>query len=75
MSAAATRSLAVAGAVPAVAMGMTYLAMANSIGLAMGNAVASQQRGQVIEQATLVLVLAMIIIKGSGASSSSSKRG
>ncbi|MGH8447271.1 MAG: RebB family R body protein [Solimonas sp.] len=64
MSASTSGSLAVAGTVPAAAMGMTYLSMANSIGLAMGNAVASQQRGQVIGQATLVLVLAMVIIKG-----------
>lgn len=64
MSTTAAGSLTTTGMSPAAAMGMTYVAMADSIGMAMGNAVASQQRGQVIEQATLVLVLAMIIKKG-----------
>jgi hypothetical protein len=52
------------GEAPAVAMGMTYVANAASIGLAMENAVAAQQRGQVIGEAALVQVLAMIIAKG-----------
>lgn len=52
------------GEAPATAMGMTYLAMATSIGLAMENAAAAQQRGQVIGEAALVQVLAMIIAKG-----------
>jgi len=56
--------LAVPGLAPALAMDMTYIAMAGSIGLAMGNAVANQQRGQVIAQAALVQVLALIIKKG-----------
>lgn len=52
------------GQAPALAMGMTDLAMADSIGLAMQNAVSTQQRGQVIGQATLAQVLAMILAKG-----------
>ncbi|AGK49421.1 killing trait family protein [Burkholderia thailandensis MSMB121] len=46
-------------------MAMTYLAMADSIGIAMGNAVANQQRGQVIAGAATTQVLALIIAKGS----------
>jgi hypothetical protein len=52
------------GQAPAVAMAMTYVAMADSIALAMGNAVANQQRGQVIANAALVQVLTLILIKG-----------
>jgi len=52
------------GEAPSIAMGMTYVAMANSIGLEMENAVAAQQRGQVIGEAALVQVLALIIAKG-----------
>lgn len=57
-------ALAVPGLAPALAMDMTYLAMAGSIGQAMRNAVANQQRGQVIAQASLTQVLALIILKG-----------
>lgn len=57
-------SLATISVAPAAAMGMTYVAMANSIGLAMGNAAANQQRGQVVAEAALALVLALIIKKG-----------
>ncbi|WP_236861869.1 RebB family R body protein [Burkholderia mayonis] len=46
-------------------MAMTYLAMADSIGIAMSNAVANQQRGQVIADAATTQVLALIIAKGS----------
>nr|WP_197334486.1 RebB family R body protein [Ralstonia syzygii] len=53
---------------PALAMAMTYLAMADSLGLAMGNAVANQQRGQVIAGAATARVLALIIQKGSESS-------
>ncbi len=56
--------LAVPGLAPALAMDMTYLAMAGSIGQAMQNAVANQQRGQVLAQASLAQVLALIILKG-----------
>lgn len=52
------------GLAPSAAMAMTYVAMADSIGLAMGNAVANQQRGQVIANAALVQVLTLILIKG-----------
>lgn len=54
------------GEAPSVAMGMTYLAMANSIGLAMGNAAAAQQRGQLIGETAMVQVVAMILAKGAG---------
>ena len=46
---------------PAAAMSMTYVVMANSIGLAMQNASACQQRGQVLSQAALAEVLGMIL--------------
>lgn len=49
----------------AAAMAMTYLAMADSIGIAMNNAVANQQRGQIIAGAATTQVLALIIAKGS----------
>ena len=49
---------------PAIAMGMSYVAMAHSLGLAMDNAVANQQRGQVLADAALAQVLAMILAKG-----------
>ncbi|WP_230943351.1 RebB family R body protein [Burkholderia cepacia] len=54
-----------AGQGPAFAMAMTYVAMADSLGLAMGNAVANQQRGQVVADAATVQVLALIIKNGS----------
>lgn len=49
---------------PAVAMGMTYMAMADSIALVMGNAAANQQRGQLIAQAAVTQALALILAKG-----------
>ncbi|MBQ1542556.1 hypothetical protein C5708_08925 [Caulobacter sp. CCUG 60055] len=52
------------GLAPSTAMSMTYVSMADSISLAMENAVANQQRGQVIGNAALVQVLALIITKG-----------
>lgn len=45
-------------------MAMTYVAAAQSIGLAMENAVSAQQRGQIVGEATLVQILAIIIAKG-----------
>jgi hypothetical protein len=60
----APATLLAIGEAPAAAMGMTYLATAASLGLAMENATAAQQRGQVIGEAALVQVLAMIIAKG-----------
>jgi hypothetical protein len=53
------------GLAPSVAMGMTYVSMADSIGLEMANAVANQQRGQVVAGAALVQVLTLIIAAGS----------
>jgi hypothetical protein len=55
------------GLAPSVAMGMTYVSMADSMGLAMANAVANQQRGQVVADAATVQVLALIIAAGSTA--------
>lgn len=49
---------------PSFAMSASYLAMADTIGLAMQNAVANQQRGQVTARASLAQVLALIIQKG-----------
>jgi hypothetical protein len=49
------------GLAPSVAMGMTYMATAHSLGLAMANATASQQRGQTVADAALGQVLALII--------------
>lgn len=60
----ASGSALVIGEAPAMAMGMTYVAMADSISLAMSNAVAAQQRGQVLGAAALAQVLVLIIAKG-----------
>lgn len=49
---------------PAMAMGMAYLAMADSIGLAMQNAVSNQQRGQVTAAAAVTQTLVLIIKLG-----------
>jgi hypothetical protein len=49
-------------------MGMTYVAMADSLGLEMANAVANQQRGQVLAGAALAQVLTLIIAAGAAAS-------
>jgi F0F1-type ATP synthase membrane subunit a len=51
---------------PAVAMGLTYIAMANSLGLAMQNAVATQQRAQITASAATTIVMAKIIQCASG---------
>lgn len=66
-SVAASSALAL-GQAPASAMGLCYQAMAHSIGLAMENAVAQQQRGQVIAGAAVTQVLALIITKGTSES-------
>lgn len=60
----AIASAVAVGAAPAVAMGMTYVAMAESIGLVMENAAAAQQRGQIFGEAATVQVVAMIIEAG-----------
>ena len=52
------------GEAPSAAMAMTYIAMANSIGVAMGNAVSAQQRGQLIGEAATVKVVAVIFKLG-----------
>jgi hypothetical protein len=51
-------------AAPAAAMSMTYVVMANSIGIAMQNASANQQRGQVLAQAALSEILGLILVSG-----------
>jgi hypothetical protein len=58
-------SALVVGQAPALAMGLTYVAMADSIALVMSNAAAAQQRGQVLGGAALAQVLVLIIAKGS----------
>jgi hypothetical protein len=63
MPAPADRGIAICLA-PSAAMAMTYIAMAQSIGLAMGNAVAAQQRGQLTGGTATATVVAMIIAKG-----------
>jgi len=50
---------------PAFAMDATYAAMADSIGLAMANAVAHQQNQQALGGAALTRTLALILMKGS----------
>ncbi|MCC4586616.1 RebB family R body protein [Xanthomonas melonis] len=65
---AATGAAMAIGQAPAFAMGATYLALADSIALAMENAVANQQRGQVLADAALTQILALIIQKGATSS-------
>jgi hypothetical protein len=60
----ATVNLLPVGMSPAVSMGMVYIAMANSLSLAMENAVATQQRGQVVAGAATTQVLTLIIAAG-----------
>lgn len=60
----ATASMLDLGLAPATAMGMTYVAMAGTVALAMENAVAAEQRGQVIGEAATVQVVALIIAAG-----------
>nr|WP_267874382.1 RebB family R body protein [Duganella lactea] len=52
------------GLAPSAAMDMTYLAMADSIGLSMQNAVANQQRGQVLATTAMSQTLVLIIKLG-----------
>ena len=47
-----------------MAMGMTYLAMADSMSLSMQNAVANQQRGQATASAAVCQTLVLIIKLG-----------
>lgn len=49
---------------PAAAMGMTYLAAAESIGLVMQNAAHNQQRGQVTAAAAVSQTLVLILKQG-----------
>lgn len=59
-----TISLLTIGEAPAAAMAMTYIAMGRTMALAMENAVAAQQRGQVIGETATVQALAMVIAGG-----------
>ncbi|WP_044559708.1 RebB family R body protein [Azospirillum sp. B4] len=61
----AAASILNVGLAPVMAMGMTHMMMADSIGLVMANASANQQRGQVLAAAALAQVLAMILAEGS----------
>ncbi len=61
---AAGGAAAALGQGPAFAMDMTYVAMADSIGMAMANAVASQQRAQTLGSAALAQVLTLILTQG-----------
>lgn len=49
---------------PSAAMSMTYVSMADSIGLMMANAVTNQQGMQTITNTAVVQVVAMILAKG-----------
>jgi hypothetical protein len=60
IGAASSGGPAVLGWAPAFAMGMTYATMADSLGLAMQNAAANQQRMQVITSAAVMKVVALI---------------
>lgn len=53
-----------AGQAAAVSMGMTYLVMAQTIGMVMSNAVTAQRGMQRIAEASVVTTTAAIISKG-----------
>jgi hypothetical protein len=61
---AATPSAAQVGLAPSASMAMTYIANAQSIGTQMENAVAAQQRGQVLAEAAVANIVAMILAQG-----------
>jgi hypothetical protein len=54
------------GPAAAVAMGLTYLAMAQSIGMVMANAVTAERGMQRIAEASVVATCAAIVKKGLG---------
>lgn len=51
-------------AAPMLAMGMTYAAMANSIGNLMGNAVTAEQFSQIIQNTSTTQCCALIVSVG-----------
>ncbi len=55
------------GAAPPVAMGLTYVAMANIISQVMNNAVTAEQSSQVIQNACVAQTCALIIAVGAAA--------
>ena len=57
-------SVAAIAEAPGVAMGMTYVANADSIGLVMENPAAPQQRGQVVAGVATTITVAMNIAAG-----------
>jgi hypothetical protein len=65
LMAVANANGSVVGLAPSIAMGVTYVSMADSLGLVMTNAAANQQRGQVVAGAATAQVLALIIKAGS----------
>lgn len=67
MPAPVTATMLALGAAPSAAMGMTYLAMARTMAMAMENAAATQQRGQLIAGTATVQVVALIIAAGAAA--------
>jgi hypothetical protein len=64
LSAIATTDLATIGLAPSTAMAMTYLIMADSLGLVMQNAASHQQHSQVLGTAAMAKVLQEIVIQG-----------
>jgi len=52
------------GTAPSVAMGMTYVAMADSISKVMGNAATAQQNMQIATNAATTTACAMILAQG-----------
>jgi hypothetical protein len=61
------------GEAPSAAMGMTYVAMARTIGLVLENGAAAQQRGQVIGEAATVQVVLLIIAAGAAKAAGGAK--
>lgn len=56
------------GIAPSVAMGMTYVAMADSIAKVMGNATTAQQNMQITSNAATTTAVAMILAQGASSS-------
>lgn len=61
MDTVTSTDLLTTGTAPATAMGLTYLVMAQTTGLMMGNAITAQQGGQRLAEASVAVVTALVL--------------
>lgn len=69
VTAIAATDLVAVGTAPSAAMAMTYLMMADSLGMVMQNAASHQQQMQVLAMAAMAKVLQEIVIQGASGGS------